>query len=70
MREADHWHQVRCLKKEGVSRTLKVIRGPAGQDRVRGIFRGAHWGPVESVVSGMVCALDCTRTKQGRDQGQ
>lgn len=70
MREAGHWHQVGCLKKEAVSRALKKIRGPAGQGRVRGIWQGAHGGPVESVVCGVVCVLDCTRTKPGRDQGQ
>lgn len=35
VREADHWHQLGCLKKEGVSRALKMIRGPDDQDRVR-----------------------------------
>ena len=62
VREADHWRQLGRLKKE------------AQDDKTASRSRLSEWclarssrGTVESVVSGMVCALDCTRTKQGRD---
>ena len=65
VREADHWRQLGRLKKEAQDDKT------ASRSRLseRCLARSSRW-TVESVVSGLVCALDCTRTKQGRDQGQ
>lgn len=65
VREADHWHQLGRLKKEAQDDKRASRSNPSERCLAR-----TSRGTVESVVSGMVCVLDCTKTKQGRDQGQ